>query len=440
MSQTQCVSQQSIPVESIRGWRRVARDVVVACLASQPVTLKLWEMRHFRRLILGTLFRLERAAITTVAAGPAGQRFRMRLRWRAHMSYVLGLYEIDLIRVLEQHLRPGDTCMDLGAHVGYVTMLMARGVGPQGRVISFEPVPETYNALRENIRLNGYDNVTTEAAAAGDRQGSIDLVCTKGQELSWTASALAYSQPGEEDHITVPVVKLDDYVQRNGLRPKLIKVDVEGAELAVLQGGRQTLRKIRPVVLVEIHDLGPSHKAQVLHLLREHDYAVNEVQTREREVLCLAVPHNEYRVCSCGCSGDLFIFSHRSAGSLGLGDHFFGNLVGHVVIVRKLHVIAGPALGHGGQVVGVAEHLREWHLRFDHHVVAASFAPADPSATGTQITHNVAGILVRGVHFDVHDGFEQRGPGLLHAFLKRQTAGDLEGHIRGVHIVVLAVI
>ena len=84
-------------------------------------------------------------------------------------------------------------------------------------MISFEPVPETYNALRENIRLNGFENVTTEAAAAGNQQGTIELVCTKGEELSWTASTLAYSQPGEEAHITVPVVKLDDYVQRNCL-------------------------------------------------------------------------------------------------------------------------------------------------------------------------------------------------------------------------------
>ena len=293
MSQTQCLPQPSIPAESTRSWRRVARDIAVACLASQPAALKLWEMRHFSRLILGALFRLEKAVITTVAAGPAGQRFRMRLRWRAHTSYVLGLYEMDLIGVLQERLRPGDTCMDLGAHVGYLTMLMARGVGPQGRVISFEPVPETCNALRENVRLNGFENVTTEAAAAGNQEGTLELVCTKGEELSWTASTLAYSQPGEETHITVPVVKLDDYIQRNSLRPKLIKIDVEGAELAVLQGGRQMLRKIRPVLLVEIHDLGPSHKAQVLHLLREHDYAVTEVQTREREVLCLAEPHNQ---------------------------------------------------------------------------------------------------------------------------------------------------
>ncbi len=217
MSQTQCLPQPSIPAESTRSWRRVARDIAVACLASQPAALKLWEMRHFSRLILGALFRLEKATITTVTAGPSGQRFRMRLRWQAHTSYVLGLYEMDLIGVLQQHLRPGDTCMDLGAHVGYLTMLMARGVGPQGRVISFEPVPETCNALRENVRLNGFENVTTEAAAAGNQQGTLELVCTKGEELSWTASTLAYSQPGEEAHITVPVVKLDDYVQRNCL-------------------------------------------------------------------------------------------------------------------------------------------------------------------------------------------------------------------------------
>ena len=272
------------------GWRRVLRNIAVECFARQPVAVKLWEMKYFRRLILGVLFRLETKTIVTVNAGPAGNRFRMCLRWQAHMAYVLGLYEREIIGVLEERLKTGDVCVDVGAHVGYLSMIMARLVGPQGRVISFEPVRETYEALKENIQLNGLNNVTIEPAAAGEADGFLELVCTKGEELSWTASATGYSLPGEGRRISVPVVSLDGYFAASALRPGLIKIDVEGAEAEVLRGARQTLRNIRPIVLVEIHDLGERHRKNVLELLEGCGYAVTGLGTREREILCLALP------------------------------------------------------------------------------------------------------------------------------------------------------
>ena len=290
MNDMEYVPVRSTAPDLDSGWRSILRDITVECLAWQPCGLKLWEMRHLRRLILGLLFRLERSKTVVVAAGPAGQRFRMRLSWQAHMSYVLGFYEPELIRTLKQYLKRGDTCIDVGGHVGYLSLIMARLVGPQGRVVSFEPVPQTCKALEENIQLNGLNNIGHECAAVGNSEGTLELVCTKGQELSWTASSVGYSVPGEQMRISVPVVTLDHYLQRRALRPNLIKIDVEGAELSVLRGARRTLQEIRPVVLVEIHDLGEKHKAEALALLEEFGYTVTSLGTRDRELLCLAVP------------------------------------------------------------------------------------------------------------------------------------------------------
>ena len=88
----------------------------------------------------------------------------------------------------------------------------------------------------------------------------------------------------------MPVLSLDGYLEKTGLRPNLVKIDVEGAELAVLRGARRMLLESRPVVLVEIHDGGTQHRAEVLQLLQACGYAVNELGARERETFCVAVP------------------------------------------------------------------------------------------------------------------------------------------------------
>jgi FkbM family methyltransferase len=219
----------------------------VECLALQPAQLKQWEYRHLHRYLLAGLFRLEKDRVVVTGAGPAGQRYRMRLSWQGHTECVLGIYEPNVIRALQQYLRPGDICFDVGSHVGYMTILMAHLVGPSGRVAAFEPVPETFAALRENVRLNGLENVQTECTAVGEQEGTICLYCDSTQELSWTPSVAAYSAGGGDlKRISAPVLTLDDYARTSGLLPAVVKIDVEGAELAVLRGARQVLREIRP--------------------------------------------------------------------------------------------------------------------------------------------------------------------------------------------------
>jgi hypothetical protein len=90
--------------------------------------------------------------------------------------------------------------------------------------------------------------------------------------------------------ISVPVLSLDNYLEISAMRPNLVKIDVEGAELEVLRGARRMLIEARPVVLVEIHDRGAVHQAEVRQVLRGCGYAINDLETRERETFCVAVP------------------------------------------------------------------------------------------------------------------------------------------------------
>src|SRR6266851_1420728 len=136
-----------------------------------------------------------------------------------------------------------------------------------------------------------------------------------------------------------------------------------------------------------------------------------------------------------------FFFDELLAvGGFVCGDDFFRELAGHVIVVRELHGIGGAALRFGSEVIGVRQHFRERHLRLDDDVVAAAFAAGDAAATPAEVTHQVAGVLVGGVDFDVHDGFEENGTSLLHGFPESERAGDFERHIGRVDVVILAVV
>src|SRR5260370_28898597 len=136
-----------------------------------------------------------------------------------------------------------------------------------------------------------------------------------------------------------------------------------------------------------------------------------------------------------------FLFDQLFAvGGLVGGDYFFGELVWNVVVVGKFHGVGGAALRLRDEVVRVGKHFGERHLRFDDYVVAAQIASGDAAAPAAQITHQVTRILVGGIDFDVHHRLEQHRPGLLHGFFEGQRAGDFESDVRGVDVVVFAVV
>jgi FkbM family methyltransferase len=270
--------------------KKFLRNVVVGAISSQPPSVKRWLVRH-PRLLLGVLFRLERDDIVISPAGPRGCRFQMKLSWQGHTTYVIGAYENEFIDVMRRYLRSGDTCVDVGGHLGYYCLLMARIVGPKGRVISFEPVQENMAVLKENVALNRITNIELVNCALGERPGTLSLIRPKNFSLSWTPSVRGYSVEGARDSVEVEVDTLDAFLSRGGHKPSVIKIDVEGAELDVLRGANETLRTARPVVLLEIHGWGDAISAEILALFSSAGYTVSVAGTRGHEAFCLALPN-----------------------------------------------------------------------------------------------------------------------------------------------------
>lgn len=152
---------------------------------------------------------------------------------------------------LARHLRPGDVFYDVGANVGFFTLLGARLVGEAGRVYAFEPLPDNLQALRRNLSLNDAGQVEVLGVAAAERTGTARLVVTE------SSLGARLGPPEAADGLVVETLALDDAVVGRGLLPpSLLKIDVEGAEGAVLRGMRSVLAEHRPIIICEVHGVG----------------------------------------------------------------------------------------------------------------------------------------------------------------------------------------
>jgi FkbM family methyltransferase len=143
-------------------------------------------------------------------------------------------------------LREGMTVLDIGANVGFFSLLIAQRVGKTGRVYAFEPVPSIFARLKENIALNGFENIVPVQIAISSSSGRANMAVYHG------SSSLFRRVSGEV--VEVPIERLDDFVEGEGIeRVDAIKLDVEGAELHVIRGADKTIRRFKPIMMVEIN-------------------------------------------------------------------------------------------------------------------------------------------------------------------------------------------
>ena len=157
---------------------------------------------------------------------------------------------------VEGFLQPGMTFLDIGANQGYYTLLSSQKVGPRGKVLAFEPSPREIRRLKLHLWLNRCKNVEVLASALGATEGTTELHVVLGSESGCNSLRPPdVSQPTAL--LPVPVERLDDVLKaRRIARVDFIKLDVEGAELSVLQGARELLRRApRPVILSEVQDI-----------------------------------------------------------------------------------------------------------------------------------------------------------------------------------------
>lgn len=224
-------------------------------------------LRHATAAILRTLppfpGRYRVASAIHRRVGDGQQCYMAKLRFGGSMLvdltqvvqfeiFYLGDWEQNVVRALQRFVRPGDIVLDLGANVGFFTILLAKCVGSGGHVFAFEPFPANRRRLEENIRLNNLTNVTVEAFAITDHSGTLEV---RHPDADGTIN-FSLASPGHS-LLTVSTITLDEYITLRRLdRVDLIKIDIEGAEVMALRGAKKLLGSSRaPVLCCEVHPL-----------------------------------------------------------------------------------------------------------------------------------------------------------------------------------------
>lgn len=185
-----------------------------------------------------------------VQAGPC-EGLWMRLNPRTGQGYLRGEAEPAVQKVLAERLQPSMVFYDLGANLGFFSMLAARIVGPSGIVFSFEPDPEIAGRLQKNIERNGLRNVRVIPKGVWSESGKQAFV-SAGASSPDRGTGRFVADSERAGSASLECVALDDFV-RAAPAPHAIKCDVEGAEVDVLRGAQQLLRAYRPWILCEMH-------------------------------------------------------------------------------------------------------------------------------------------------------------------------------------------
>jgi FkbM family methyltransferase len=255
----------------LRSWTRILVDVrgatagdaakLVACALAAPLTA-LRRLSAWQDPVL--LFDCD------VVVRDIG-RFHLR-RGSDDLWFVVPWREKAIVDALRTYLRAGDTFVDAGANIGFYTVLAAALVGPGGKVIAIEMMPDTAAILRAHIALNGIGNVTVVESALSNSDG--EVVSARVSHGRFGQASIVGGKGEATDHeIKVPTVTLSRLLTPLG-RVALMKMDLEGAEGMALRGAASSLRKVERIVFEQWDETG-----EAMSRLREDGFRIDRLDS-----------------------------------------------------------------------------------------------------------------------------------------------------------------
>jgi len=215
----------------------------------------IYKVKPLASLIRGGLNRAAPTGLVEVkvAAGDLSG-FTILLDMQVDKDYWLGTYEPELQSALRELIPTGAVIFDVGANIGYVSLLLAKAAGAAGKVFAFEALPSNIEQLRRNVALNGMDaQVTVIASVVTQAPGPVRFLVHASRGMGKAAGS-AGREDKVESEMTVPGISLDEFVygQGNPL-PQVVKMDIEGGEVLALPGMHRVLAEARPLMLMELH-------------------------------------------------------------------------------------------------------------------------------------------------------------------------------------------
>lgn len=243
-------------------------------------------LRHLGKCLKPVLKRTvyRDGTVATIFRGPS-KGLRYHIYPEFGLAHLYGGWEPEVLETLSRLAKPGMVIYDVGANHGLYALLLARSVGTQGKVFAFEPMPSIRQAATMNRDLNGLKDLEIVAAAVSNTSGTAEFVVGHHEGAGHLVTADRGGAPSTtcESRFIVRVTTIDDFVAEGNPPPDLIKIDIEGAESAALEGAKHTLASKRPKLMIELHTpeqdrlVGSQLKAAGYHAFRVEEPGLPEV-------------------------------------------------------------------------------------------------------------------------------------------------------------------
>ncbi len=180
--------------------------------------------------------------------------YTILLDMQVDKDYWLGTYEPELQSALRDLIPAGAVIFDVGANIGYVSLLLAKAAGKEGKIFAFEALPSNVEQLRRNVALNGMEaRVTVIASAVTQVPGPVRFLVHASGGMGKAAGSAGRDDKYQSE-VTVPGISLDEFVYGRGHPlPQVVKMDIEGGEVMALRGMHRVLTEARPLMLMELH-------------------------------------------------------------------------------------------------------------------------------------------------------------------------------------------
>ena len=205
----------------------------------------------------------------TVEVNMGGINYKLDLNKLIDNKVFYGNWEPTITFMFKKIIKPGMVVLDVGANMGYYTLLSAKLMKGTGKIYAFEPTSGGFKRLKTNISLNNFNNIKIENIGLSNENKKIKAKIRH----SWKLDGLV--EPKEDN---INMMKLDDYLQKNKInKVNFIKIDVDGYEYEVLKGAEKTLKKDKPVLCLEMGDYegkNPGYSRQeIISLLNSLNYS-----------------------------------------------------------------------------------------------------------------------------------------------------------------------
>lgn len=192
-------------------------------------------------------------------------------------------YEPDMVKVFKNNIKPGFRVLDIGANIGHHSLVFSKLAGNAGKVIAFEPIPRIYNQFLESVQLNEMTNIEIKNYALSNNVGKVNLYL---DEENYGHSSIIKDKENMTKHIEIQTERLDNL---NVGKIDFVKIDVEGYEWNVIEGGMKTFTENKPVIVMEYSPefyqaSDASHSTKILEWLVRNNYKILDIDDRMKEI------------------------------------------------------------------------------------------------------------------------------------------------------------